>query len=643
MSQHNQPLIPDNSPFSPEQAQWLNSFLPTLNQEQVLWLSGYFSGVRAAQAPAGMSAGAPAQATQAPAAVAAGVAPPAASRLPVTILYGTESGNSEELADEAKKMAATNGFDARVQNVEDYDANRLSEEENVLMIISTWGDGDPPQGAEEFHEFMHSDEAPRLDNVRFSVCALGDTSYEEFCKCGKDFDARFEELGGKRIHPRTDCDVDFDEPFQHWAQGVMEALKEFAPEGPSETNGTSAPGGSVGVAAPPFGGGGGGTAVMPQVAPPQQEVFSRRNPFPAKVTDNINLNGRGSAKETRHIELSLEGSGLEYVPGDALGIVPQNCPEVVDDILKVTGFRGTEPVGAVDGEDIPLRRALTEVFDVTSLSQQLVEKYAERAQLSRLDKLLDHPEELKEYMFGRELFDLLRDFPIRGLTAEELISLLRKLPPRLYSIASSLRAHPGEVHLTVAAVRYSTHGRERKGVASTFLADRIEVGDTVPVYIHPNKNFKLPEDANAPIIMVGPGTGVAPFRAFVEERLAVGATGRNWLFFGDQKMTYDFLYQLEWQEHLASGALHKLDVAFSRDQKQKVYVQHRMLERSKELFAWIEEGAYFYVCGDASRMAHDVDAALHEIVQREGSMSEDNAKDYVKKLKKENRYQRDVY
>jgi sulfite reductase (NADPH) flavoprotein alpha-component len=458
-----------------------------------------------------------------------------------------------------------------------------------------------------------------LSGGRFSVCALGDTSYEKFCQTGKDVDARLESLGGSRISPRQDCDVDYEEGYASWLDGALRALAPAV--------------GSVGDSA------------VAGVSAVSGVEYGKRNPFPSELLETLILNGEGSAKETLHLEFSLAGSGLQYEPGDALAVLPSNAPDVVAAVLAVAKLKGTEEVEVKNVGRKLLADALREDFDITALSRNVLTKLAEAVDSVKLRDLLAEgaKEDLKAYNDGREIVDAIEDFAPNGLGAQALADLFRKLPPRLYSIASSPLAHADEVHLTVAAVRYRTHGKQRKGVCSTYLADRVKSGDLVSVFVQPNKNFRLPADGATPIIMVGPGTGVAPFRAFVEHRAALGSSGKNWLFFGDQRYTYDFLYQLEWQDHLKSGALTQLDLAFSRDQPEKVYVQDRMVSRGADLYAWLEEGAHFYVCGDASRMAADVHEALIGIVQNHGAKSREDAEAYVEELKKSKRYQRDVY
>ena len=611
MSQ-NDPVVPNTAPLASGQAAALNSLLKGLQAEQLLWLEGFVSGLRAAGGASLPSA--------------AATAPAAAAAPELTVLYGTESGNSESLADQTVKAAKAAGFKAKAVNMADIQPSKLAGIENLLVIVSTWGEGDPPETAVDFYEAFMSDKAPKLTNTRFSVLGLGDTSYEAFCKMGKDFDARLENLGARRIYDRVDCDVDFDDDFAKWHKGALAALEAEAK--PSETE-------AVAVAAAPV-------AAAPAVADSVQ--YSRKHPYPAELLERIMLNGEGSAKETIHLEFSLEGSGLVYEAGDALAVIPRNAEDVVDDFLQSTKLDPDSPV-LIKEEDFTLREALTSQLDITSLTLPVIKRYNEIAKDAKLEKLLDpaNKSELQDYLYGREIIDLLHEFPAREISADALVGILRKLPPRLYSIASSPKAHPGEVHLTVGVVRYDAHGRNRKGVCSTYLAERIAEGDQAEVFVTPNKHFKIPANNDTPMIMVGPGTGIAPFRAFVEERKAIGAKGKNWLFFGDQHYLTDFLYQTEWQDYLADGILSKLDVAFSRDQKEKVYVQDRMRENSREFFAWLEQGASFYVCGDASRMATDVDVALHDIVEKEGGLSKDDAKAYVKKLKDEKRYLRDVY
>lgn len=597
-----------NSPFSQEQAELLNQLLPTLTDQQKIWLTGYLS---AQAALAGSEA-----VTPAPSAAAS--AQPVSKD--VTVLYGSQTGNSEGLAKKTAQHLEEKGFQVTLSSMSDFKPNNLKKINNLLVIVSTHGEGDPPDNALSFHEYVHGRRAPKLDHLSFSVLSLGDSSYEFFCQTGKEFDERFEELGGTRLFDRVDCDLDYDESFSEWLQGVASSLSEGeAASLPQESAGAN-----------------------------NQAVseYSRTNPFNAEVLENINLNGRGSNKETRHLELSLEGSGLVYEPGDSLGIYPTNDPALVDELIQTCGWNEEESVTVhKNGDTLPLKEALTSHFEITVLTKPLLQKIAALTKSESLHALLEegNEEKLKEYIAGRDLVDAARDFgPFEG-TAAEFTSILRKIPARLYSIASSLKANDEEVHLTIGAVRYDAHGRERQGVCSILCAERLQPGDTLPVYIQHNQNFKLPQDPDVPIIMVGPGTGIAPFRSFMQEREEMGANGKSWLFFGDQHFVTDFLYQTEWQKWLKDGVLTKMDVAFSRDTEEKVYVQHQMKKQSKELFDWLEQGAYVYICGDEKHMAHDVHNTLLSIIQEEGAMSKEKAESYLANLQQQKRYQRDVY
>jgi sulfite reductase (NADPH) flavoprotein alpha-component len=589
-------MLPEHAPFTPDQRRVLDSLLPGLEPVQAGWLSGYLAA--SAAAPAGSAPAVPA----------------AAGKL--LVLFGTESGKSESLADRVVKEARKRGFQAIMKNMAESRPSELCQVGNLLVIVSTWGDGEPPETAISYHhELMVADLA--LTDLRFSVCALGDTAYEKFCQTGKEIDARLQALGATRVASRQDCDVDYEQDFCDWLERSLTALTPNLP----------------------------GVAQVSTVTAVPVVEFGKKYPFPARLLEAVPLNGRGSSKETLHFEFSLAGSGMSYEPGDALAVMPRNAPDVVQAVLDAAKLTGDEEIITKSSAHRRLADALLEDLDITALSKTVLTKLAEAGDLSALRPLLaeDAKDRLKMYLHGREIVDAIEEFAPGGLPADALAGLFRKLPPRLYSIASSPLAHPDEVHLTVAAVRYQAHGRQRKGVCSTCLADLVKPGDMVPVFVQPNKNFRLPADASTPVIMVGPGTGIAPFRAFVEHRAVLGAPGKSWLFMGDQHYLYDFLYQLEWQDHLKSGALTRLDVAFSRDQPEKIYVQNRMLERAGDLYAWLEEGAHFYVCGDATRMAHDVHQALISIVQNQGSQSRESAEEYVENLKKSKRYHRDVY
>ncbi|WP_017727854.1 assimilatory sulfite reductase (NADPH) flavoprotein subunit [Halalkalibacterium ligniniphilum] len=599
-----------NSPFNEEQVESLNRLLPTLTELQKVWLSGYLT----AQLSVPMLTESETQTTELPAQSNNNT-----KSKEVTILYGSQTGNSQKLAEDAGKKLEGIGFQVTVTPMNDFKNNNLKKVQNLLIVVSTHGEGEPPDNALSFYEFLHSKRAPKLDNLCFSVLSLGDSSYEFFCKTGKDFDQQLEKQGGQRIFPRVDCDIDFEEPAARWLEGVMNGLGEVQ----------------------------GGNTETIQAATPKtvESPYSRTNPFRAEVLENINLNGRGSNKETRHIELSIEGSGFTYEPGDVVGIYPSNDPALIDMLLQELNLNPDDSVTVnKQGDTYSLKEALISYFEI-NLTKSTLEQAVKFSANKELSKLLlpENKKRLKAYIDGRDLLDLVRDFGISDVKAQEFVSILRKQRARLYSIASSLLANPDEVHLTIGAVRYEAHGRERKGVCSTYCAERIQPGDTLPIYIQSNKQFKLPEDPNASIIMVGPGTGIAPFRSFMQEREETGAQGKSWMFFGDQHFTSDFLYQTEWQKWLKDGVLTKMDVAFSRDTDKKIYVQHRMLEQRKELFAWIQEGASVYVCGDKTNMAKDVHHALINIIETEGNMTHEEAEAYLANMIQQKRYQRDIY
>lgn len=583
------PVLPDNAPFTAEQRAYLNGFL-----------AGLFS--------------------RAPQPNLAAPAPESKPLTPLTILFGSQTGNAENLSKRIAKEAGKRGFAPTVQDLGKYATAQLASEQALLIVTSTFGDGEPPDSAKAFWEFLNSEAAPKLARTKFSVLALGDSNYPKFCAFGKSVDERLEKLGAQRGHPRTDCDVEYEEPFAKWMNGALGALAPAAAPAPAATVVEAAPAKAA-------------------------STYSKSHPFPAPLLANVRLNGEGSAKDTRHFAFSLEGSGLSYNAGDALGVRPTNCAELAEELLRGLGRSGEEPVPDRDGKETPLREALIHHYEITRIPTPLLKAVAERSGDPELQKLTapGATGEQSKYLWGREIIDLLHTHPAAKFSPSEFVALLKKLQPRLYSISSSPKAHPGQVHLCVGVVRYDSLGRARKGVCSTFLAERVPAGGVVPVFVHHNKNFHPPANPDAPMIMVGPGTGIAPFRAFLEERRASGAKGRNWLFFGDQRAATDYLFREEIETLQRDGTLTRLDLAFSRDQAEKVYVQTRMLEHAKELYAWLEEGGGFYVCGDASRMAKDVDATLHQVVQTAGGRSAEEATAYVAALKKDKRYQRDVY
>jgi len=585
------PYIPETAPFTAEQRAWLNGFLAGLY----------------AHTPASGPATAPA-------------APPKPAE-PLLFLFGSQTGTAEGLAKRLARESEQRGFAPTVLQLNDYEKANLPVAKKAVIISSTWGEGDPPDNATSFWSWLSADAAPRLENLQYAVLGLGDKNYSEFCGASKKFDNRLEALGARRLLPRGECDVDYETAAVAWSKSLWETICA----GANATTAVVENGHAADRAAGP------GAA------------WSKSNPFPARLLARRLLSRPGSAKEVYHHEISLEGSGLAYEAGDALGVAPRNCPAMVNAILAALKCSGDEPA-SLGQETAPLREALTRYYDIVKPPAEILAAVAKAAPRSELAALLapDRVEELKQWLWGRDLLDVLLLAPA-PFPPRELLPLLRKLAPRLYSISSSPKAHPGQVHLTVAAVRYSAGGRERKGVASTFLAERLGPDQPVGVFVQPSHGFKLPASGDTPVIMVGPGTGVAPFRAFLEERQASGAKGRNWLFFGDQKYATDFLYEDQLTSWLKSGHLSRLDLAFSRDQPEKIYVQDRMMERAGELWSWLQDGAHFYVCGDASRMAKDVDAALRKIFEAGAGASPEEAAAGVARLKSEKRYQRDVY
>jgi len=607
-----QRLTEYNSPLSREHAEQLSRLVDELRGDQLTWISGYLAGLNAAAA-AGSTA-----AAQMPAEEPA----PGAE---ITILYGSQTGNAEKIAERAGERAEARGFRATVLDMADVGKPRLKSAERMMVVVSTHGEGEPPDAAAELHELVQSKKAPPMKDARFAVLSLGDTSYEHFCQTGKDFDARLEALGGTRVHDRVDCDVDYDDAAEQWIEDALSALTSDIRDSGSSSN----------VVA--FG-------PVSESEAPAATAYSRKNPFAAPLLTNLVLSGRGSDKETRHIELSVEDSGMSWQPGDSLAVLPENDPREIEDVLAATGLAAGDPVNGPRGE-VELADALRHDYEITTLTRPFLQQWAELSDAAELRSLLgdDSKDALREWMWGRHIIDALQTWPATGLSAQQLIDALRKLPPRLYSIASSHAANPDEIHLTVAAVRYESHGRDRRGVASTWLADRVDEDATVPVYIDTNKNFRLPQDGDTPIIMVGPGTGVAPFRAFIEERETRGDAGRNWLFFGDRRFRTDFLYQKDWLRWREQGMLERINVAFSRDQREKVYVQDRLREQGGEIWQWLADGAHFYVCGDAEYMAPDVHQALIDIATTHGNMTAEEASAWLGQLQKDKRYQRDVY
>ena len=590
------PLLPRNAPFLPEDIDMLNKVVAKTTPQQRAWLAGFFAGFEAAQGGAAQAA-----------------VPAAKPRAPLTILYASESGNTEALAGKAKKAAQKHGLDAKVFDMADADLSLLTKSKNIVVYAATWGEGDPPGRAVDFYQALMSDAAPRIDGVRFAVLALGDTAYTQFCAIGKAIDARLEELGGVRVADRVDLDLDYAKQAADWTE---KSLVKFAPQD-APASGT--------VVHVDFGG-----AAVP-ASDDDEPRYTAETPLEAEIATLINLNGTGSTRETWHAEFAFDDPAFTYQPGDAIGLIPENDPVLVDELLKAVGL----------ASDAALLLKLQKSYDVTTLSRSAVENYAKLTGRGDVKALLEG-EAYPKFAADRQLVDLFETYPEK-LTAEQLVGLLRPLPGRLYSVASSLKAHPGEAHLLVGAVRWESHGKVRKGVSSTFLGERRKVGSTAKIYVKPNRHYRLPADGHTPIIMIGAGTGIAPYRAFIEERVATGAKGKSWLFFGERNFTNDFLYQLEWQDYLSSGDLSRIDVAFSRDQPEKIYVQHRLWERRMDIAGWLEDGAHLYVCGDEKGMAKDVDQTLVKILAEAAKGDEDTGRAKLKELAKAGRYQRDVY
>ena len=579
--------IPKTAPFAEEEIDLLNRVVGPANALQRAWLAGFLAGVESVS----------------------GVAQPAAPARPaepLTIIYASESGNCEKLANDLAKAARKNGLKPTLIDMADLDLAELTKAKRLVFIAATWGEGEPPARAVRTNGELMGEGAPRLDGVEFGVLALGDTAYAEFCAIGKKIDERLAALGAKRVVERVDCDLDFAQPAARW---IGDAVKAFTPPDADRGQGIGQ------VIEVDFG---------KLAAAPNTDIVE------AEISEHVNLNSSRSDKETIHLVLTFDRAMPAYEPGDSLDLYAENDPAYVDELLKLAGLAG----------DDRLRTELIKSRDVTTLSLKTVETYAAQTGHQYVKALLAD-NQAKEWIAGRQLIDLIAMFPI-ALTPDYLRALTRSLAPRAYSIASSRREVGDEAHLLISAVRYETHGRARKGVASNYAAERLKRGGRVRVKLKPNKHFALPA-AERDIIMVGPGTGVAPFRAFVQERRATAATGRSWLFFGDRQFTHDFLYQLDWQDALKDGSLTRMDVAFSRDTPEKIYVQHKLWEQRRDLIEWLDGGAHFYVCGDAKAMAKDVRATLVRAYADVKALSPEAAEQAVANLERDKRYLQDTY
>ena len=592
--------------MSAQQFELLTRLTVSLSKDQLTWVSGYL---------AGFSVRDHAQ-QQLPDETV-----PSVTQTSLTILFGSRTGNGEGLAKKAQLLAEEQGVNVVLKNMADYRPRDLQVEKNLLVIVSTHGDGVPPFSAAELHEFIYGKRAPKLDAVRFAVLALGDSSYFQFCKTGKDFDEQLEKLGGKRIVPWLACDLDFEQPAEDWLKKTINALGgEICTTLPADSQHPISSSAAIN-----------GETVK----------FSKKNPFQAPVFEKIALHGKGSERQTFHIELATDTKGLEYEPGDSAGVIPVNPDDLIKEVLETTALNSSDEV-EVNGIKTTLYESLHRNLELSKITADVVKRYQEFAANRKLQKIIDIPDKFKNYLYVRDIVDLLKEYPVK-ITAENLVRILRPLQPRSYSISSSPKAFPGELHLTVGEVNYESNGRRKRGACSTFLSKVDIENGQVPIFIESNQNFRLPKDASTPIVMIGAGTGIAPYRAFVQHRELSENRGKSWLFFGNRNFETEFLYQTEWQNFLKSGALTKMDVAFSRDGSHKKYVQHRLVENSAELYKWLKEGAHFYICGDMNKMAGDVQSALVKIIEKEGAMNTESAQEYVNNLQKERRLQLDVY
>lgn len=594
------------SPLSPEQVQKLQALTAELNPIQQAWVSGYLAANANTASLSGQ---------------VAGVSPQAGEAAALTILYGSQTGNAKGVANQLKAAAEAKGLAVKLVNMADYKPAQLKKEKFIAVAVSTYGEGEPPEDAENLHAFLASKKAPKLDGVKVAVIGLGDSSYEFFCQTAIDFEERFKALGAETVVARADLDVDYEDQVPAWIDGAVAA---FEPELKAQSQGSA--------------------QVIPMTgfgAAAAQSQYTKQNPFAAELSVVQKITGRDSTKDVRHIEISLEGSDITYLPGDSLGVYFLNDEALVDETLALLNIDGTTEI-TLGEETLSIRTALIEKLELTQSYPGFVEKYAQATKNAELLKLVEDKALMREYIEARQIFDIIKQNP-SDISAQDLANSLRKLQARLYSIASSQAEVEEEVHLTVGLVEFDAFGEKHFGGCSGYLANRAEEGVKVKVFSEHNDNFRLPSDDNTPVIMVGPGTGIAPFRAFLQERDARGAEGDNWLFFGNPHFTQDFLYQLEIQGYVKSGLLNKVDLAFSRDQTEKVYVQDRLREKGEEVFAWLEKGAHFYICGDANRMAKDVHQALIDIIKVHGGKDDEQAESYLKELRSSNRYQKDVY
>ncbi|MBN3190842.1 NADPH-dependent assimilatory sulfite reductase flavoprotein subunit [Pectobacterium brasiliense] len=598
-------------PLSVEQLTRLQAATGDFSSTQLAWLSGYFWGL--VQQPGNVQ----------PGAIAATATTASAVTVPVqtiTLISASQTGNARRVAEQLRDDLLAAKLSVNLVNAGDYKFKQIGQEKLLLIVASTQGEGEPPEEAVALHKFLLSKKAPEMKDTAFAVFGLGDTSYEFFSKAGKDFDSRLAELGAERLLDRVDADVDYQGLAEQWRRQLVDILQARVPVQGEAVAQIAAQGALDEITSSPY---------------------SKSSPLHATFAVNQKVTGRNSEKDVRHIEIDLGDSGLRYQPGDALGVWFDNDPALVQELLELLWLKGDESV-SVDGKTLPLSQALKSHFELTQNTAPIVEKYAALSRNETLLSLLADKPALQQFAQRTPLVDMVRQAPTE-LAAEQLLGLLRPLTPRLYSIASSQAEVESEVHITVGVVRYEYEGRERAGGASSYLADRLSEDDEIRVFIEHNDNFRLPANSDAPVIMIGPGTGIAPFRAFMQQRDADGAEGKNWLFFGNPHFTEDFLYQVEWQRYVKDGLLTNIDLAWSRDQAHKVYVQDKLREKGAEVWRWIQDGAHLYVCGDANRMAKDVERALLDVIVEHGGMDSEQADEFLSDLRLERRYQRDVY
>lgn len=619
-----------NTPFNEEQLALINQLLPMLTPEQQHWLSGYLLNPATTSVSdnktdiqeneAGITE------TETSTSTDQSVSEPVSAStepLDVHVLYGTETGNAEEIAETFETKLKSQNLNVHLWDMDDFPRDSLPEVEHLFIICSTQGVGEPPINALDLYDYLHGDDAPQLDQVNFAVLALGDQDFPDFCQAGKDFDHILGQLGANRVADRVDCDFDYEETAEQWITNMIELLTQASSNTNEET--PSVENEDVTIEEP-------------------QAPYSKSNPFQAEVLKNTILTQPEASREVRHLEISLEGYREAYEPGDSLVVIPQNDPVLVNQLIDALNWDAETPIQMNDSDSMrSLKEALTHDFEIAKLTPVLMKNAAELLGNPMLNANIQKSEWVQNYIYGKDVIDLIRDFTPVALEPNMLPQLLRKLPPREYSIASSNKVNPNSVHITVRVVKYEAHRRERFGVCSVQLADRTSVGDKLPVYLKKNPNFKFPYDTETPVIMIGAGTGIAPYRAYLQERAYLNLKGEQWLIFGNQNYHHDFLYKDDLEQWLEEGVLSKLDLAFSRETENKIYVQHRIEENSAEFYKWIQAGATIYLCGNKDEMASGVHESLIKVLIKEGNMDETEAEAYLTEMIKNQRYQRDVY